>query len=106
MRLTDLNFAKAFAIVSIANTISYVLYYQWALNLFYTFLVWYSEKTAMCFYCLFGIVMLQLINFNLVRRNILHANFLKVGWFMFYMYAFVLAAQMAAYCFRIYGIKI
>ena len=106
MRLTDLNFVKAFAIVSIANTISYVLYYQWALNMFYTFLVWYSEKTAMCFYCLFGIVMLQLISFNLVRRNILHPNFLKVGWFMFYMYVFVLAAQMAAYCFRIYGIKI
>jgi hypothetical protein len=91
------SYLKAFIVVAIANTISYVVYYQWMLNLFYTFRDWFSETTAMCCYSLFGISVLLFITRSLVKRGVVEKFWLKVGFFMFYIYAFVLLVQAVNY---------
>lgn len=106
MRHSGLNMLKAFLVVSIANTISYVVYYQWILQAYYSFVMWFSEITAMCCYSLFGITALLLITYRLQKREVLHKNWLKVGFIMFYIYGFILLAQMISYGLTAYGIAI
>ncbi|MCW5906463.1 MAG: hypothetical protein KIS94_01270 [Chitinophagales bacterium] len=100
VRFSGLNWVKAFFIIAIANTISYVLYYQWLLGIFYYVKSNYSYPTAMATYSVTGCTFMLLIFYNLVKRQIIDRRWLLLGSFMVYVFAFTIASQAVKYLLR------
>lgn len=100
MHFSGLNLLKAFTVMAIANTISYVLYYQWLLGIFYYVKSHYSYTTAMATYSVIGCSFMLFIFYDLVKRQIIERRWLLLGLFMVYVFAFTIAVQAVKYFLR------
>jgi hypothetical protein len=102
----NLKFFQSFILVAVANTIAYILYYQWLFNLFFRLTALFSRKTALCVYAILEMTVLLFIEMNLTKRNILSPKWLKLGYFMLYMTSFLLVSQVGKYFITAYHIDI